>query len=281
MTYSTPFKLALVFCVLVGIGVIGGGPFPSPAMAQRRDNDDERRPEGDRRGGNPEGGENRDFRRGRGRWGRPREGDNNNEERRGRERPRDENDSESRDDEERSPRMDVSGYARDLVKQYDKNGDMMLQEDERGQLRGPAARADLNEDKTITVEEIVASLTNRESAERGGRSRRPERENRDGSSERSSNGNSAAAAKTRVYTSLAAGSGSATEADKRRSYRFTPATERLTGNLPSWFKSRDRNKDGQVSMSEYSRTWSERMVREFQRVDRNGDGVVTPKEAGE
>jgi hypothetical protein len=49
--------------------------------------------------------------------------------------------------------------------------------------------------------------------------------------------------------------------------------------LPGWFKSRDKNGDGQVLMSEYSRSWSSRMVREFEGYDKNGDGVVTPKEA--
>ena len=91
------------------------------------------------------------------------------------------------------------------------------------------------------------------------------------------------AKKQRVYTSVAAGKGAGKEkeGDKRRSYRFTPATERLTGNLPSWFKSRDRNKDGQVSMSEYSRSWTDRLARQYRELDLNDDGVITAKEAAE
>jgi hypothetical protein len=158
---------------------------------------------------------------------------------------------------------------------------MMLQEDERSGLRGPVARADLDNDNVVTVEEIVRSLSNRESPERGRRDRRASREGGGDLSE--STAKSEGATKKRVYTSVSVGSvaGNEKDADKRRSYRFTPAQERLTGDLPSWFKSRDRNKDGQVSMSEYSRSWTARLVRQFQDIDRNDDGVITPKEAAE
>jgi hypothetical protein len=69
------------------------------------------------------------------------------------------------------------------------------------------------------------------------------------------------------------------ESDKRRSYRFSRATDKLPTGLPSWFGSRDSNHDGQVSMSEYSRTWSTSAVSDFRRYDLNDDGIVTAKEA--
>jgi hypothetical protein len=71
------------------------------------------------------------------------------------------------------------------------------------------------------------------------------------------------------------------EASKRKTYRFTPAEDRLPNGLPSWFKSRDRNKDGQVAMSEYRSSWTASAVRDFTRLDANGDGVITPKEAAD
>ena len=49
--------------------------------------------------------------------------------------------------------------------------------------------------------------------------------------------------------------------------------------LPSWFTSRDSNKDGQISMNEFSRSVSESMVAEFRRYDANDDGIITAKEA--
>jgi hypothetical protein len=280
------FKSACVFALLAGMVVVDCGPLAGPAFAQRpnRDNDDEAE---DRRGEQRGGEEGRNRGGGGRRWGGRRGGGFGGGEdggRRGRERQRDEDGDEEQDDEDRdenrSGRMDVSGYARDLVKQYDKNGDNMLQEDERSGLRGPVARADLDNDNVITAEEIVRSLTDRESSGRGRRERRSGGEENQANSDRAA-GKSDATAKKRVYTSVVAGNGSGKEADKRKSYRFTPAQDRLTGNLPSWFKTRDRNKAGQVSMSEYGRSWNSRLVRQFQDVDLNDDGVITSKEAAE
>jgi hypothetical protein len=284
-------KSALVFSILASLVVVDCGPLANPAFAQRpsrdRDNDDDDERAGDQerraseRGGD-EGGNRWEGRRG---WGGRRGGGfggRDGGERRGRERQRDEDDNDDEEqesenrDEESGPRID--GYARQLVKMHDKNGDMMLQEEERAKLTGPAARADSDGDNVITVEEIIAQSTS-ESSGRGRRDRRPRRDDNVSATESAAK-KSEGAAKKRVYTSLAAG-GSGKEADKRKSYRFTPAQERLTGNLPSWFKSRDRNEDGQVSMSEYSRSWTARLVRQFQDIDLNDDGVITPKEAAE
>jgi hypothetical protein len=283
MSKSILFKSALVFSVLASMVVVDCGPLANPAFAQRpsreRDDDDD----DDERGGASERGGDQGGNRweGRRRWGRGRGGGGEEGERRGRQR--DENDDEDQDedrDDDAGPR--IEGWARRIVEENDKNGDKMLQEDERGGLRGPVARADLDGDNVITVDEIVRSLSNRESPERGRRDRRAGREGEGGAAASTAN-KSEGAAKKRVYTSIAAGSavGKEKEADNRKSYRFTPAQERLTGDLPSWFKTRDRNKDGQVSMSEYSRSWTARLVRQFQEVDLNDDGVITPKEAAE
>jgi hypothetical protein len=83
-----------------------------------------------------------------------------------------------------------------------------------------------------------------------------------------------------VFAGTAGGSAaSSKEGEKRRTYRFTRPADHLPTNLPSWFKSRDANGDGQVSMSEYSRSWSSSMVSEFRRYDVNDDGIITAKEA--
>jgi EF hand len=278
MSEYVVYKSALVFSILVGMVVVDCGPLAAPTFAQRpmRDNDDDDERGADERRGGDEG---RGRRGGRGGWGR-RGGDEGER----RERQRDESNDEKRNDENRDDERGSrnEGYARQLVKMHDKNDDMMLQEEERAKLTGPAARADLDDDKVITVEEITQQL-NRESTERGGRDRRPGRERAEGASDRTAGKSESTAKKQRVYTSVTAGkiSGKEKEAEKRRSYRFTPATERLTANLPSWFKSRDRNKDGQVSMSEYSRSWTDRLARQYRELDLNDDGVITSKEAAE
>ena len=50
----------------------------------------------------------------------------------------------------------MTDYAKGLVKMHDKNGNMMLEAEERKELRGRAAEADLNKDGVITIDELVA-----------------------------------------------------------------------------------------------------------------------------
>ena len=53
----------------------------------------------------------------------------------------------------------------------------------------------------------------------------------------------------------------------------------LRAQLPGRFKAKDTNGDGQVEMSEFSHSWSKSTAEEFQRLDLNGDGVITAQEA--
>ena len=204
------------------------------------------------------------------------------------------------------PGIGMESYAKSLVKQYDKNGNMMLEGDERSGLKGKAAAADLNKDGVTTVDELVAGLSTNASiaGEPPGLSQRDKpagspglettsegtssdrgsafsfgRRDRDRDSDdgRSTSGGKDATDK-RVYLGSAAGQAESAKEKKRHSYRFTPSAERLPTGLPSWFKSRDGNGDGQIAMSEYSRSWSSRTVAEFRRYDQNDDGIITAKE---
>jgi hypothetical protein len=196
--------------------------------------------------------------------------------------------------------LNMEEYVRKLVKEHDKNGDMMLQADEQKGLSGKAATADLDKDGVITSNELMTTLsgnapagstassspTSSNSGEGsdggdGDRGRRGDRRRGREGDGRSGTGTTT----KRVYTALPAKakSGDTTTADNipaKRTYRFTRGTDRLPATgLPSWFKSRDTNGDGQVAMSEYSRTWSDRTVDEFRRYDLDNDGIITAKEA--
>jgi hypothetical protein len=74
------------------------------------------------------------------------------------------------------------------------------------------------------------------------------------------------------------GSDNKTAAAPKRSFRITPPTERLPKGLPDWFLRGDADGDGQVSMSEYTSTWTEQLAAEFLKYDANGDGIITPAE---
>lgn len=62
----------------------------------------------------------------------------------------------------------------------------------------------------------------------------------------------------------------------RKSYLVK--SPKLSEGLPGWFAAQDRNGDQQVEMNEYTDTWSDAAISEFNLFDRNADGVVTAKE---
>jgi len=196
--------------------------------------------------------------------------------------------------------LNLKSYATRLVTEHDKNGNMILEPDEQGFLGRSAADVDLNHDGKITIDEIVMhhsagatvasspaagpATTPTISGEAGRSTDRDREHHRDGGHGHhdSSSGNDSQSKiddpiAKRVLTGTAGGTGK--DADKRHSYRFSRATDRLPTGLPPWFTSRDANKDGQVSMSEFSRSVSESMVAEFRRYDANDDGIITAKEA--
>jgi len=49
--------------------------------------------------------------------------------------------------------------------------------------------------------------------------------------------------------------------------------------LPAWFFERDLDRDGQVAMHEFADEWTIELRQEFQTIDLNGDGLLTPREA--
>jgi hypothetical protein len=196
--------------------------------------------------------------------------------------------------------LDLKKWATALVVKNDKNGDMILQPDEQGALGSSAASEDLNHDGMITIDEIVmhhsagataasppasaATPTASASSDSGRSGDHAHERSRDGGIGRHDSGSSSDSRSKaddpmakRVLTGTAGGTGK--DADKRHSYRFSKATDKLPTGLPSWFASRDANKDGQVSMSEYSSSVSQSMVSEFRRYDTNDDGIITAKEA--
>lgn len=164
-----------------------------------------------------------------------------------------------REDRGSSERERAARYARGLLDRYDKNKNRVLERDEWRRISGSPEKSDANGDGVITLDELTARLEHNYRKRDGGDSsdRRSKRERSKRSRPEKKEG----------------------EQDERRSYRFTPPHERLPDGLPSWFRDRDQNGDGQVAMHEYSRSWSDSRAREFARYDGNGDGVITPAEA--
>lgn len=60
--------------------------------------------------------------------------------------------------------------------------------------------------------------------------------------------------------------------------RFYVDPHELPEGLPEWFTRRDRNGDGQLSVTEFSASASRSDVGRFERYDTNRDGIVTARE---
>ena len=133
-------------------------------------------------------------------------------------------------------------YADGLMKSYDENKDGILQKTEWSRMKGDYSAADKNGDGNITKDELLERLA---SQGRGGSS----------------------------------GSSGSKSSASRKTYRFLPPAERLPKGLPSWFGDKDKNGDGQVMMSEYASSWTTSSTAEFTKLDQNGDGVITAREA--
>jgi Ca2+-binding EF-hand superfamily protein len=150
----------------------------------------------------------------------------------------------------------IRKWAVSLIQEHDKNGNMMLEAAEQEALRRQSREADLNGDGTITLDELISHVSPKPA------------------------GNSTPATAKAAKSSVADASESVPPTRiAAKSYRFRSAKERLPGGLPEWFARKDANGDGQVAMNEYSRFWTDRTAAEFQRYDRDNDGVISPTEA--
>jgi hypothetical protein len=159
----------------------------------------------------------------------------------------------------------ISKQASDLIRKHDTNGNHILEGDEL-KLLGMSRGADKNGDQKVTKNELVAFYTPRpSSAASTSSASTPAPTSPSSPSTAGSSGEKPIGGETRKLVN-----------NTRRSYRFKSVKERLK----SWrFASRDANGDGQVAMNEYSRSWSDRTAAEFQRYDRDNDGMITPDEA--
>jgi hypothetical protein len=65
-----------------------------------------------------------------------------------------------------------------------------------------------------------------------------------------------------------------------KSDRFLTPKERYPENTPGWFKELDINNQGQVFLKDWcdKNGWTQDSIKEFQKYDKNDDGVITLQE---
>lgn len=159
-------------------------------------------------------------------------------------------------------------YAQGLLRQYDENKSGVLEKNEWEKMKADYHAADVNKDSVITQEELAAKLA--------GYASTPSPT----TVSSTPSGSSSTTSKKWWQKDREGSSSSATgvKAAEKKTYRFLSPTERLPKGLPDWFARNDADGDGQVGMSEYTTTWSESAVAEFEKYDRNRDGVITADE---
>jgi Ca2+-binding EF-hand superfamily protein len=151
----------------------------------------------------------------------------------------------------------MAAFADSIFQRYDTNKSGSLEKDEWKNFRTDPSAADTNKSGRISKEELSKWMSNRFSQARGGESGNA----RGGSSGRDG---------SRSAGSSGAGSGS---------YRFLMPQERLPEGLPEWYRSRDKDLDGQIRMSEFSTSqWTEQTLSDYYKFDLNRDGVISPAE---
>jgi len=149
---------------------------------------------------------------------------------------------------------------------YDRNRDGKIDSGEMGRSRygSDLPMFDRNRDGYITVTEMEYRYAQR-------------RANNTGGSSTASSGKDSGKKSDKDKESESAGWRADRDTD-RKSYRVLAPVEGAPEGLPDWFPRDDADGDGQVAMAEYSVTWSDSVMDDFNQFDLNQDGIITPQE---
>ena len=202
------------------------------------------------------------------------------------------------------PPAKVRRYVERIMKAHDTNGDGRLQQAEWKAMQGQPSQIDANADGTITDDEFVRYVV-QFAARRHIRllspdpqpaaaqtpllqpiSRGPVAETETKKDETKGEQSPSIADKASPdgpSADPAASAASPAEAAPRevpraRDRKFYVPASRIPKDLPSWFSTRDRDGDGQITLSEYAPAMTSTLLAEFGHYDLNGDGVITARE---
>lgn len=154
----------------------------------------------------------------------------------------------------------MAQFAESIFQRYDSNKSGVFEKDEWKNFRTDPTAYDVNKDGKITRDELIKGMSQRFG---GGRS---------------SGGDNGSQSGRTTWNGGDKGPAGGGSGESPKSYRFKTAHERLPEGIPQWFREGDRNRDGQIAMSEYSGQWNEKTLSEYYVYDKNRDGLLTVEE---
>jgi hypothetical protein len=158
--------------------------------------------------------------------------------------------------------------AKGQLARYDINKDGTLQKDEWSKMSNGPEKADKDSDGTITLAELIE--WNGGTVPAVGKTAPQVAVTPAPAASDSGEGEPSRGRGSRGSDSRGSG---------QRSFWTQRGGDRRVPGLPSSLASKDRNRDGQVTMAEFSSTWTESTLAEFNRWDLNRDGFVTAAES--
>lgn len=150
-----------------------------------------------------------------------------------------------------------------MLQRFDRNGDGTIEPNELDERTRQFAgrfleRLGVDPDKPIRIDELAKRID-------------AERE------KRASGGDPRKQNASKVPERLGYKVEGAKQSEGRRSFRSP--SQSLPEKMPKWWGDRDKNKDGQVAMSEFLTARSQSAAKSFRSYDLNHDGIITAQEA--
>ncbi len=169
-------------------------------------------------------------------------------------------------------------YAKSTLEQHDENNNGKIDGEEFEKI-GIMKKADLNGDREVTLDEMIAQASGKSSVSGNSVSRSREQRGKQSRSRGRGSDKSKKSGEDRIARDLqVAGTVSIPGLERTPSSDDTVRNRREKTSRS--FNKKDKNGDGHITLVEYAGKLTQESIKDFQSRDTNGDGVITGSEWG-